>query len=78
MGIEKQELISELKIFKIALDEEVNALGSRLISIEAKLDKLLKQQHEAVLWETKGKDQKVKNTMVEDCPEEGWGLTEDS
>ena len=38
-------------------------ISTKVHLIGKDVDKLLKQQHEAVLWNTKGKDQKVKDTL---------------
>jgi len=46
------------------IKEDIKELRGMCFSIHAQLDKLLKQQHEGVLWETKGKDLRVKDTMI--------------
>jgi hypothetical protein len=61
MGIEDD--IRYIKDLVQQLWQEKIVASGQLIRLETKLDKLLKQQHEAVLWETKGKDNRVKGSL---------------
>jgi hypothetical protein len=75
MTIEIQ--ISQIETDVKSLKNDMDFIKDELTTIRMAVNKLLKQQHEGVLWETKGKDQRVKDTMkIENCPNCKSGLVD--
>jgi ABC-type iron transport system FetAB ATPase subunit len=71
--VRKMEIEDDIKLFKertlmLRVDVDIIKDSQQKIFLELReihhlLDKLIKSQNEAILWQTKGKDQRVKNTM---------------
>ena len=67
---EYDDIMGELRTIK----DFVSKTAYSQAEIHRKLDLLLKQQHESVLWETKGKDLRVKGSMKDEPTEMGCTL----
>jgi hypothetical protein len=58
----------------MGIEEDLKEIIDRLATMDERvlrIEKLLQGQHEAILWQTKGKDKRVKGTMTKEsnCPQ---------